>query len=693
MKNLINNKRILGVMFLFTACFGILIMRLFWIQIIQNSYWKKEAYNQYQRGSVIQGKRGKILASSGEDIAYDIEVYEVVIDPVGIDGKHIDEIAAILARNCTPKDSPNYKMESAKRCVEIKNIIEIGKEKNNRYAKITDEIFVDSKIAIFNELKAIKSSPAGMYFNRKYRRIYPQEKKFENIAGFLNVNYEGVYGIEKQFNDYLKGKEGYEKRYVSTYKVFEIPVGEKAKNIEPENGKNVVLTIDYYMQHVLCGELENMMNDTKANWGAAIIIECDTGKIKAMASLPISDNRATLRNNIFQNQYEPGSIMKPVVVAMALNNKVINKNDTFISNGSIKVKDRILKEHDSSSTGKMTLTEVIAKSSNVAMVLISQKFKQEDFYNGILKFGFGEKTGIDIFGEMKAKVRNYKKWDGITMATMSYGQGMVVTQLQMAYALNTVVNGGLLLKPLIVERIQDEKGNLVVKYEPEIKQKVISEEVSAEIRDMLRETVVSGTGTEAKIDGYDIGGKTGTAKKSFGKLGYVSGKYISSFVGIYPAEKPKYLCLVTVDEPKGKVYGGQIGAPVFRETFKKIFMNQNIRPEKETSSYIYLNNDKSKENIKNMEAEKEIEEEIKTEKKEKKENLKTTGIKAEENMDKMPDLRGLSIPEVMQRMKKYNIEIKTFGMGSVVAQEPKPGSNMKDIKEVKVNLEGKKSDK
>ena len=203
MKNLINNKRILGVMVFFTLFFAVLILRLFWIQIIQNSYWKKEAYNQYQRGSVIQGKRGKILAASGEDIAYDIEVYEVVIDPVGIDEKHIKEIAVILARNCIAKDSPDYKMESAKRSVEIKNIIEVGKEKNNRYAKITDEIFVDSKISIFNELKSIKSSPAGMYFNRKYRRIYPQEKKFENIAGFLNVNYEGVYGIVKQFNDYL----------------------------------------------------------------------------------------------------------------------------------------------------------------------------------------------------------------------------------------------------------------------------------------------------------------------------------------------------------------------------------------------------------------------------------------------------------------------------------------------------------
>jgi cell division protein FtsI/penicillin-binding protein 2 len=686
MKNMISNKRIVVVMAIFSVLFFFVIIRLFWIQIVKNSYWKKAAIEQYQRGSVIKGKRGKILAATGEEIAYDIEVYEVIIDPVGIDEKKIEKVATILAKNCILKDDSEYEKKVLEKKIELNNSIIKGKKKNSQYYKVADEIFVDSKIAIFEELKANKAKATGLYFNKKYRRIYPQNKKFENIVGYLNIDFEGVYGIEKRFNDYLQGKEGYEKRYVSTFKVFELPVGEKKKYIEPENGKNIVLTIDYYMQHVLSSELEKMMQEVKAKSGAAIIVECDTGKIKAMVSLPISDNKKTLRNYVFQDQYEPGSIMKPVVVAMGLNEGLIKKNEIFISTGSIKVRDRVLREHDSTSAGRMTLTEVIAKSSNVAMVLIAQRFTHEHFYNAILKFGFGEKTEIDIHGENRTKIRNYKKWDGITMATMSYGQGMAVSQLQMIFALNTVVNGGVLLKPLIVERIEDEEGNIVQQYEKVEKRRVISEEISKEVTNMLRETVLNGTGTAAKIEGYDIGGKTGTAKKSFGKLGYVSGKYTSSFVGIYPVNKPKYICLVTIDEPQGKVYGGQIGGPVFRETFKKIFMHNDIRPEKDSGDYIYISNEKSKKSIKTNEEEK-----MKKESKKIEEKIEIKEV--EKNEEKMPDLKGMGIPEVMQVLKKYRVDLKTEGMGKVVKQEPNPGSILKGVKEVKIKLEEKKSDK
>jgi cell division protein FtsI (penicillin-binding protein 3) len=267
---------------------------------------------------------------------------------------------------------------------------------------------------------------------------------------------------------------------------------------------------------------------------------------------------------------------------------------------------------------------------------------------------------------------------------MSYGHGIVVTQLQMAYALNAVMNGGILYRPLIVEKICDADGNIVEQFEPEAKRRVISQEVSAKLRKMLKDTVERGTGIPAAIPGYDIGGKTGTAKYSGGK-GYEPGKYVSSFVGIYPTKQPKYLALITIAKPKGKIYGGQVGAPVFRETFKKIFLYKNIRPESETDEFVYLDG-VEKRNIESKEGK------IKQSNKTLKENS-IKDVKVVEDKDVMPNLKGLRIAEAVDILDKFNIDIETIGRGIIVDQNPKPGKDMKDVKKVEIRLEEKNSGK
>lgn len=711
-ENSIRSERIKWTVIWVAVTFIVVLLRLFYIQVVKHDMIQKQADKQHTKRIETKGKRGRIIASSGEDVAYDVEKYDLIADPVGIGEKNkfiiAEASAKIIAASKEYAGVPNINQLIEAKRKEILANIEKGISKKSRYYLVCKDLTIEQKKKmeelLFDENERRKKKPNkkkknqekqvlekkinvsmfGINFDVKYERVYPQEKKYENLAGYVNIDSEGAFGIEKKFNDYLRGKEGYVKRQVSTGKIFELPVGEGNEIVEAKNGDNIVLTIDNYMQHVLSNELEKMFTDTEAEWASAIIIECGTGKIKAMVSMPIDENKGFIRNNTFQNQYEPGSIMKPVVMAEALEDNLIREDEKFKSTGTIKVFDRVIHEHDDTSTGTLSLTDIISKSSNIAMVLISQRFTREQFYNAMVKFGFDEKTGIDIFGEKKVHLRHYKKWDGITMATMSYGHGIVVTQLQMAYALNAVMNGGILYKPLIVEKICDTDGKLVKQFEPEAKRRVISQEVSAKLRKMLKDTVERGTGIPAAIPGYDIGGKTGTAKYSGGK-GYEPGKYVSSFVGIYPTKQPKYLALITIAKPKGKIYGGQVGAPVFRETFKKIFLYKNIRPESETEEFVYLGG------VENRKIETKEEKTEKNNKTVKESNVKE-GTTVEERKV-MPNLKGLRIAEAINILDKFNIDIETTGRGVVVDQNPKPGKDMKDVKTVEIKLEEKNSGK
>ena len=683
-----NKNRIYMCIGLVLLAFFLLVLKLLFIQVVQSSKLKAEADKQHTKRFETLGKRGKIVAETGEEVAYDVEKYDIILDPMGMQEKKgtkkRDMVAIVLADVVSKiRIAKGENVDKNVLKNEISKKIDEGITKSSRYyllekgisiqnkkeieEKLYDEINKEKKKKMNpNEEKRVAFQKYGISFDVKYDRVYPQEKKYENLAGYVNIDGSGVFGIERKFEEYLAGKKGYIKKQTSTGKIFELPVGEEEEVVEAKNGSNIVLTIDNYMQHVLSNELEKMFTETEAEWASAIIIECNTGRIKAMVSMPIDQNRGFIRNNAYQNQYEPGSIMKPIIMSSALDSHVINDNETFVSTGSIRVFDRVLNEHDSSSTGKLTLTDIIAKSSNVGMVLISQRFNREQFYDYLVKFGFSEKTGIDTFGEKKVYLRPPQKWDGVTQATMSYGHGIVVTQLQMAYALNAVFNGGILYKPIIVDKIIDEDGTVLKKFETEARRRVISQEVSEKLRKMIKSAVINGTGTQAAIPGYDIGGKTGTAKYSNGK-GYEPGKYVSSFVGIYPSANPKYLALITVAKPKGKIYGGQVGAPVFRESFKKIFLYKNIKPDNESDEYLELKN-----------ADKYSVEDI----------PEISKIPLEQDI--MPNLKGMRIDDAIRMFEGRNIDIQSNGRGVIVSQDPKVGSSMKDIKKVTINLEEKK---
>ena len=311
---------------------------------------------------------------------------------------------------------------------------------------------------------------------------------------------------------------------------------------------------------------------------SGIVIETETGKILAMSSYPKGKDNSQVKNRPITDLFEPGSIFKPLIVAMALQEKAIDEDEIIRSDGWIKVADRTIRDHDSSTTGDLTLDKVIANSSNVAMVKIAQKVNKNVFYSYLDKMRLNKKTGIDTYSEVSPKMFTIDKFTEVRRANISFGQGINLTQIQMLAALNALVNNGKYMKPYVVDRIVDESGKVIKKNTPFQESIIFSPEVSLKVRLLMEEVVTRGTGKGAIIEGYRIGGKTGTAQKA-GNKGYEDGKYFSSFFAFFPVNNPKYAILVTINEPKGQYYGAQVALPSVKAIIEKMIKYKGISPE------------------------------------------------------------------------------------------------------------------
>ncbi len=643
------------IFFLYYLGFIVLFINLFKIQVLQKEKWEKIAYRQYFSKEELMGKRGKILTVNGKEIAYDMESYQLILDPKFISDENIKELAEVFAENL----DLNY-IQLAKQILDKKN-------KGRRYLKIKEDILSKSKDEVLDRLKRGKTSRekrdimSGIYFRESTTRIYPEWDLFKNVVGYTNSKKEGVYGVENSYDRYLRGAKGYSERFTSTYNKFTIPVLNDLEKIEAEDGNNVYLTIDYVIQHILDDSLYEMFKETKANWAAGIVINPKNGDILGMSSFPMSKTKSNVRNNVIYNQYEPGSVIKPIIVGMALDEGLIDLEELFYCKGYIRLYNVTIKDHDSSSIGYLDASKILEKSSNVGMVQIAQRFKNENFYDKLVDFGFDEKTGVDLSGERRIYLRNYKKWSGVSKATISFGQGIVSTPIHMAMAMASLVNGGKLYKPTIIDRVETSYGTILKKSEPDLKRRVISEKAAEEMKNIMKLVVKRGTGKNAAVEGYEIGGKTGTSQKSGGVSGYTAGKYISSFVGFFPVEDPEYLCLIVIDEPKGKkIYGGQIAAPVVKKVFERIIRHKNIIPKNIQSKMIYLENESYEIDSENFQ---------------------------EFPSDIMPDFRGKSLREAMMYLHNKEYEVVIKGHGKIKKQEPKPGTNLNKVRKIYLDLE------
>lgn len=659
-RNIFAVKMVIAWLFLL-FCLGIIVYKLFVVQVLEANSWKERADIKYTQIITETAKRGNIVTNDGEIIASDYENYDIILDPYNLKEEKIDTLLNIFS-NYVEYDVNKVRADILER-----------KKSDIKYYKMP---FIVDYMSHNNMEKDISKEGLlniAVYFKKNYTRKYIESDAFKEIVGFLNSEKEGAYGVEKTYDSDLTGIDGIQEKYRTMRNFFSISTATNNRiREEGRNGYNAVLTIDSFIQYSLNEELKKTYEEYDAVSTMGIVMEVDTGRILAMSSYPKATNNAEVKNRPITDLFEPGSIFKPITVAIGLDKGVIQENSYIHSDGYIQVADRTIRDHDSSTVGTLPLEQIIAHSGNVGMVKIAQMINQKDFYNYIVKLGFGNKTGIDTYAELSRQLFKENELTPVKKANISFGQGIDATQLQIMMALNTVINDGKLLKPYIVDKLVNDEGETVKLNQPEVIAQVFTEESSRINRKFMESVVNDGTGKGVQIPGYRIGGKTGTAQKS-GSRGYESGKYFSSFFLFFPADKPKYAMLITVDEPKGTYYGAAVALPAAKAVLEKIIQYRNILPDNSLDGNVIETNKETTEYSRLLEQKTEI-------------NLKKAKELFENNI--MPDLTGYSLREIMSiypvtRYPKYVVN----GSGRLVSQYPKAGEKISGNVEIRFNLE------
>jgi cell division protein FtsI/penicillin-binding protein 2 len=401
--------------------------------------------------------------------------------------------------------------------------------------------------------------------------------------GFVGIDNQGLEGLELFFDQELKGLPGLVvlERDASGGK---IPLSIKELNTH-RDGNSIVLTIDEVIQYITEEALDKAYQKYKAKAGVAIVVEPKTGEVLAIAVRPSYDpnyfNKYALdlwRNLAITNTYEPGSTFKIVTIATALEEGVVKLDNQFYCKGWTNYNGHIF--HDIHQHGTQNLTDIVKNSCNVGVIQVGTRLEQKVFEKSIRRFGFGMLTEINLPGEVNGLIRSSKDWSKISLASISIGQEISITPIQLIMAISAIANRGTLMKPLIVKEILDSNQNSVKVFKPKPVRQVVSVETALTMTKILEQVVIDGTGMEAKLDEYQVAGKTGTGQIfDFATGKYSNSAYTSLFVGYVPAENPKISILILLDQPKGSYYGGTVAAPVFKEIASKVLPYLSIPPD------------------------------------------------------------------------------------------------------------------
>lgn len=541
------------IIFLYIS-FILIFINLIRIQILYHSYWNHLANKQSHLLSKESGIRGEIKTSDGLVLAYNLFCYNIEINSNLVKDNKL--FINFLLKFLNFDKEKVLGLLNAKKYFELN--IQIDEKKKEEIEKNED----------------FKKFGKALYFRIVTKRLYNSDE-YRHIVGFTQDN-KGAHGIEKMLEEELGGTSRIIKRQVSATELYEVNVDLSKAVID---GANVVLTIDSILQHILTEELEKGLMENQALSATGIILNPKNGKILALSSLPFLPNKF-LRNRAISDIYEPGSVIKPLIVGIALESNSIDESYSCYTNGSTVLYGNIIKDEPGCKRGTLTLEEAIGYSTNVGMVNIVENVDSELLYKYLKNFGFGSKTNISLYGESKGIFSDFKKWNAVTKSYMSFGYNIACTPIQVVMAFASLVNGGNLYKPQIIERIEYKNGKNK-NVENELVKKVVSKETSDFIKKALTLSYEKGTASVyAKVKGYSIGCKTGTTKKI--KEGLYSKTYIATFTAVYPAEDPEYLIFIKVDEPGGKnIYGSNVAAPIFRKVFKKLVKYKNILPNYE----------------------------------------------------------------------------------------------------------------
>ena len=602
-------RRFLLLAMLICLAFAGLGYRLVDLQVLRHKELEEMARENRTRKFLRQPRRGDILDAKGNLLATSVFVKTVCANPTLIGGRQ-PEIARALA--------PLLQMPEAELHQKLLPRLghdTTGKVITNRYVvlkrKVPTETFQEiqetmAKLDFGLNEKSLPQARQTFYRNlRRYAifaeplddqlRVYPNHSLAAHVLGFVGmgeveINGQraletiGVEGIERSFNSKLSGVRGWRVTETDSRRREVVPL--RNQDVEPRDGLNVVLTIDSAIQHHLEAALADAMRKYEPISITGIAVRPRTGEIVAMATLPTFDpNRPgdaspdARRNRVITDIMEPGSTFKIVVVSGALNDHLVDLDDQFhCENGAFNFAGHTL--HDHHGYGPLSVQSIITKSSNIGAAKIGIKMGDRRLYEYMRSFGFGEKTGIPLLGEMEGIVPPVNKWYKVSLAQIPMGHGVAVTRLQMIMAMCAIANNGVLMRPMLVDRLEDAEGHLVAKYSPQAVRRVISE---AAVKDMIQalKTVTGpdGTAPKAAMEYYETAGKTGTAQKP-GEGSYLPGKFISSFIGFFPADNPELCISIVLDEPKGGHYGGDVAGPIFKQVAELAANYLNIRPRR-----------------------------------------------------------------------------------------------------------------
>lgn len=643
---------VIGVLIL--LAFALVILRLFWLQIITGNELARRSVMQTTGEEKVYSPRGSILDRNGEELAVSIMSKSLYVDP-----QQMDDNPELWARGEKPKRDPRRLAADLLAPVLKMKADELFADfsSEGRFLWIKRAMEPDEADAVRQIIKENKFS--GLHFLQESKRYYTKNTMASHVLGFVGIDDNGLSGIEWALDSLIKGAEN---RKSEILDALGRPIAESGFNsATPPKMATVYLTIDNKMQYVLEKGLDDAIAKTHAKSAAVILMDPNTGEILGMASRPTFDPNKfseypmeALNNRAISIVYEPGSVFKPIVGCAGLSENLVSPNTPFYDGGAFNVADRTIRNWDGGSLGAITFTDVIKFSVNTGMADLGMKLGGQKLTDYTKKFGFGKATGIELPGEEDGILYDPEEMRLPDIATMSIGQGVAVSPLQMLRAICAIANGGELVKPYIVQKVVTPDGKVLMEGKKQVVRRVLTEEVAEQMRSMMEQVVSDGGGKTARIQGYKIAGKTGTAEKLSENGGYAAGVYIASFVGFVPSDSPQYAMLIMLDSPQGAFYGSQVSAPVFRDTLQQILVAQGIQPST-TTGLPSLDTLKRPENYKQID------------------QMPQMQIMPD-GKAKIPNFAGLNIRQVAELIQQGRLVLIPHGSGIAKKQSVPPGT-------------------
>lgn len=524
--------RIIIISFCCLFLFFLIFLRLIDLQIIHHEFYREKSLNQRTRIIDLAAQRGDILESHGNILATAIDTYSVFSHEGG------------------------------------------------------SFAWIRRKLPYHAAEKLCKENPKLRGTLKEKKRVYPKQRLAAQLIGFVGIDNIGLSGLELAYDEYLRGKKG---RVITEGDPEGKELYGALRELDPGiDGMNITLTIDENIQYVAEREIEKQIDKYHAMSGMCIVMDAKTGEILALASKPDFDPNSyqasaqKMWHPYFLDPFEPGSTFKVITVAVALEEGVITTETMLDAKESIKVGGRVIENSHPTDwpSRQISLSKMLEESVNTGVVQVGLKLGKEKLYKGIKNFGFGQRTGFGLWGESRGIVNHWKDWYKPDIAMITFGQSIAVTPLQMLSAFSAITNDGIMLKPFLLKAIESIDGSFVQVYKARERGRAISSKVAKEVKKLMRNVVVLGTGKPAQVKGFGVCGKTGTAQKVIpGGRGYLKDHYIASFIGFAPYDNPRLITLVIIDDPKGKYWGSTVAGPVFRDVMEYALRYLNVKPD------------------------------------------------------------------------------------------------------------------